>query len=76
MELKAGRKRAKVTTWAEASQRYCEWRGVGPSMRRMRDGEILDESGFVVATVSHNGKVWSPGPWHSGKAPLYTPEAQ
>lgn len=32
-------------------------------------------TGDHVATVSYNGRVWPPVPWHSGLKPLFDPQA-
>lgn len=33
-------------------------------------GEVKDAKGNLVARVSYNGRVWSPGKWFAGKTPL------
>ena len=74
--VKVGKRTAQVETMREASEQYARWRGEGESMRRMRnEGQVVDASGAVVATITHNAKVWAPGPWASGKVPMYDPTA-
>jgi hypothetical protein len=72
MKLTIGTWSKEVASFAEASAAYQQRRGFGPSMKRLRDGEVLGEAG-PLARVSHNGCVWSPGEWQPGDKPLYDP---
>jgi hypothetical protein len=62
-----------VADWAAASERCAEyiaaWELGGGNWT---GGQITDESGQLVARVSYNGRVWSPGPWQDAKL-LYAP---
>jgi hypothetical protein len=37
---------------------------------------VVDQTGKEVALVSYNGRVWEPGPYKSGRTPLYVPDGE
>jgi hypothetical protein len=62
-----------VEDFAEASRvcrEYIERNNLGGGNW---DGGQVMQDGMQVAKVSYNGRIWSPGEWKSGDAPLYSP---
>lgn len=73
--LRVGARTFPVASLAEASARYERFRGHKPSSL-VKDGEVLDGAGRLVARVSYNAKVWPPEPWSEGQQPLFNPYEQ
>ena len=69
MRLLIGKRSFPVVSLADASARYQRFRGT-KSSDVVPEGLVKDDAGQLVAKVSYNGRVWSPGPWHAGMAPL------
>jgi len=64
-----------VSSLQEASaacREFIESNGFGSSDLTARFGIIKDGS-KTIATVSYNGRVWSPQPWAVGSQPIYDP---
>jgi hypothetical protein len=72
MILKVRRKKIPVTSLEGASAVYSALRDAsGEGASTFRDGVVLDHDGTEIARVSYNGRVWAPGQWIPGQAPLY-----
>jgi hypothetical protein len=65
-----------VASLEEASRIYAQYRDASfEGASTFPDGIILDGT-RTVARVSYNAKVWPPGKWHDGQAPLFNPFAK
>ena len=69
MLLLIGKRSFPVASLADASARYQRFRGL-KSVDHVPEGLVQDDAGQVVAKVSYNGRVWPPGAWHAGLAPI------
>jgi hypothetical protein len=74
MILKIGKRASiQVTSFEEASLVYARYRDASlEGASTFPDGIILDGT-RTVARVSYNAKVWPPGKWSAGQAPLFNP---
>lgn len=74
MTLKFGRRSVRVADFAEASKVYSTARDKAglSGASRWPEGTIFD-GGRQVARVSYNARIWEPGDWRPGDAPIYTP---
>lgn len=79
IEVSAGRDPAEpgalwlrgLATLADCQRAYVEareWADLGAS--QFGTGEVFDRFGQHVASISYNGRLWPPVPWHSGLVPL------
>lgn len=73
--LRVGARRFAIASLEEASARYERYRGNKPSSL-MKEGEVVDAKGTLVARVSYNAKVWPREPWFVGQQPLFNPYAE
>jgi hypothetical protein len=73
MKLHIGEKVFDVADLADASARFCQFRG-SKGASQLPSG-IVYKDGEEVARVSYNGKVWPPGALLLGREPLYEPGA-
>jgi hypothetical protein len=63
----------RVSSFEEASRIYARYRDASlEGAGTFPDGIILD-GGRAVARVSYNAKVWPPGKWREGQAPIFNP---
>ena len=65
------KKSVEITTLAEAGKvcrQYIQSKNIGN--RGWMGGQVYNEKGDHVATVSYNGRVWPPQAWHEGMKPL------
>lgn len=54
---------------ADASARSQRFRGI-KSADHVPEDLVHDDAGHVVAKLSYNGRVWPPGAWRAGLAPI------
>ncbi|WP_242496020.1 hypothetical protein [Sphingobium cupriresistens] len=57
--------------WAEASRLYCQRRELSDEGASRFPEAHLMLAGKVVARISYNGRIWLPGIWRPGDAPIY-----
>ena len=53
---------------SRAAQEYRDARGLASS--QWGAVRVFDQGGELLASISHNGRVWAPGPWYRGKVPI------
>jgi hypothetical protein len=77
MILKIGKRASiEVSSFEEASRIYAQHRDASlEGASTFPDGIILDGT-RAVARVSYNAKVWPPGKWSAGQAPLFNPNSK
>ena len=69
------RRRQKIKDIVEASKTCLAYiAGYELGSGNWNGGDVFDERGQKVASVSYNGVVWPPGKWSPGVVPLYKPQ--
>jgi len=72
MFLQIGKCRFQVASFAEASEKYCTARDAsGYGASKIPPVKIVTADGTEIARISYNGRVWAPGEWKVGDAPIY-----